>query len=246
MQKRKFDFNYVAIISCAIVFICSIATIIISYILSYKYPVEDYIDVIISFDVQSGIHTTETLFNLIMGAFIIPSCIGIFIYLWKNIHNKIKKLLILPLITSLIGAGFVIALYSVKLMMIFKIAPDYNTGINEAENLALFTQLVNISDILSLVAYILLYTLGTGIFGVITLRTASVRGNISWLAIASGVLALGKIGYFLQSTAGAVFSLAASMGAILYFFWIASFAFVLYQAIKENKMNYEIEETIVS
>ncbi|MBN1328288.1 MAG: hypothetical protein JXA54_02330 [Candidatus Heimdallarchaeota archaeon] len=243
MSTNRIRLNIAGIISCAIVFLCSITTIIISFILTYKYQWETYEEAIAGFTDYLFIHTVDTTFNLIMGIFIIPASIFIFLYLRNNIFDKkFKYILLIPLISSLIGSGFVIGIYSIKYYILYDIVPAYNIASDPTAIFNQFLNLIQITNILSLVAFILIYTLGAGLFGFISFRTAVIKGNVSWLAMASGILALGKIAFFLENTAGAVFSLVAQMGSILYFFWIASFIIVFKENIKEVKDQMHMED----
>ncbi|HUT80264.1 MAG TPA: hypothetical protein VMZ29_03600 [Candidatus Bathyarchaeia archaeon] len=242
MSINKIKLNIAGIISCAIVFLCSVTTIIISFILTYKYQWQTYEEVIAGFTDYLFIHTMDTTFNLIMGVFILPASITIFLYLRKNIIDKKSRYLVLiPLIASIIGSGFVIGIYSIKYYILYNVVPAYNASSDPSAIFNQFLSLIQLTNILSLIAFLLVYTLGAGIFGFISFRSAGIKSNVSWLAMASGVLALAKIGYFLENTAGAVFSLAAQMGSILYFFWLVGFIFVFRENIKEikNEMRFE-------
>jgi hypothetical protein len=238
--KKAFDTKLLAIITSSIVITCSILVIILSYIISYKYTVTDYLQLINSYYNNRMIYTSETIFNLLMALFIIPSMIGIISYLTTKILEKAQKWLLIPLLASILGAGLVVILYCFKFVILFKIVPNYYTI--DPIPVQSFVELVKISDKLSTLAFYLLYTVGVGILGIITLRTSSTKNNVSWLAIITGILALGKVGNFIDTAFGAGLSLAASMGVVAFFIWLALFIVILYNARKEDEMDELVED----
>lgn len=239
--RSKFDSKLITMITNIIVILCAIVVTVLSYVISYRYPVGDLAGIIQSYFDNRSIHTAESMINLLMGVFVIPSMIGIIIYLYTKITKKFRKWLILPLITSILGAGLVVVLYILKLVIIYKFVPNYiaNPGSTELE-----TQFINMTRLieqLSAVVFILLYTIGVGSIGIITIRSAELKGTFPWLGILTGVLALGKIGYFLDTQLGAALALAASMGVITFFFWLGGLVPTLNEARKEAKMNFDEE-----
>jgi len=243
MSINRIRLNIAGIISCAIVFLCSVTTIVISFILTYKYQWETYEEAIAGFTDYLSIHTIDTTFNMVMGVFIIPTSITIFLFLRKNLFSKKNKnLLLIPLLSSIIGSGFVIGIYSIKYYILYYIVPAYNAASDPTVIFNQFLEVIQLTNILSLVAFILIYTLGAGLFGLISLKSTLMKNNVSWMAIASAVLALAKIGFFVENTAGAVFSLLAQMGSILYFFWLAGFIFIFKENIKEIKTEIKMED----
>ncbi len=242
-KKPKLDFKLITMITNIIIILCAIVVIVLSYVISYRYPIEDLISIIQSYYDNRLIHTAESVFNLLMGIFIIPSMIGIFIYLYSRITVKYRNWLILPLVTSILGACLVVALYIFKLVIIYQFVPNYIANLGSTELEAQFLRMTIIIEQLSAVVFVLLYTLGVGSIGVITIRSAEARGTFPWLAILTGILALGKIGYFLDTQLGAALALAASMGVITFFFWLGGLIPTLNEARKEDKMQY-VEESL--
>ena len=232
--KRKI--TILSIISIGAVVLCSILTIILSYILSYRYQLTSYEEVLISFATNRWIHSAETMINLFMGVTLFPAFLGIFFFLREEIGGKSKPLLFFPLIATIIGALLVVGLYSLKFYLIFSVATNYMAATNKEPILNYFLSLTRISDILSVIVYILVYTLGAGMTSILTIKTNAVKPNISWLGILTGVLALGKIGYFLENTAGYVLSFAASLGAIMYFIWLIYYFTLLINYRKEMQL----------
>jgi len=171
-----------------------------------------------------------------MGVTLFPAFLGIFFFLREEIGGKIKPLLFFPLIATIIGALLVVGLYSLKFYLIFSVATNYMAATNKEPILNYFLSLTRISDILSVIVYILVYTLGAGMTSILTIKTNAVKPNISWLGILTGVLALGKIGYFLENTAGYVLSFAASLGAIMYFIWLIYYFTLLINYRKEMQL----------
>ncbi|NHJ48795.1 MAG: hypothetical protein FK733_13510 [Asgard group archaeon] len=240
-NSSKIDTKLTTMITSSIVIICSIVVIILSYVIAYKHPVQNYNELIGSYFDSRMIHSTETFFNLLMALFIIPSMIGIILFLRTKINPKLKNWLLLPLVSSVLGAALVVALYCVKIMIIYKLVPDIINNPSDTSLVDQFLNLATLTDQLSALAFILLYTIGTGALGIFTLRISISGGNLSWLAIATGILALGKIGYFIDSVFGSALTLAASMGVIAYFVWLGGFVSILFQARKESKMDKMVE-----
>ncbi|NHK30605.1 MAG: hypothetical protein FK730_04595 [Asgard group archaeon] len=240
-NKPKLDVKIITMISNIIVISCAVIVTILSYVITYRYPVSDLTGIIQSYYDNRSIHIAESMLNLLMGVFVIPSMIGIVIFLYSKIADKKRKWLISPLITSILGAGLVVALYILKIVIIYKFVPRYIADPGNTELTNQFTNLIRIIEQLSAVVFVLLYSLGVGVIGIISISSSETKGTFPWLAILTGVLALGKIGYFLNTGFGSALALAASMGVIAYFFWLGGLVPTLNLARKEDKMNYYVE-----
>jgi len=166
----------------------------------------------------------------------------LFFVFYSKIKQEVKNWLLLPTITSIVSSLLIISLIIPKLIIIFQIAPDYYVATDPLKSLLLakFENWIFYINIFQVIAYILLFTIGTGSFGFLSFKYQLTRETSTWLAIFTAILGLGQLGVFIPSNFGSVLIFMASIASILYFFWLGSTIFVIRQKMKEDKFE-EVE-----
>ncbi len=239
--------GFITLISIIIVVSSMIATIILSFVITYKYPSANYVELLQNYFVFNHIHTFDTILNIIQGIFIIPSIIGVLLLFRSKVDEKIKNWLVVPTITTILGSLLLISLVFLKFKIIFQLAPEYNIAAGEAKDeiFAIFENWVKVIFILQVVAYVLIFSLGAGIFGIASFKYQVTKETQTWLALLCGILGLCEVGVFILGTAGSVFTFLASIASILFFFWLGGMGLAVIQRIKEKKLEFTEEISVL-
>lgn len=208
-----------------------------SFVITRRYSAEDFSELLTNYATFKMIYASESIISLVNSVFIVPAIIVVFINLYSKIKPNVKNWLILPTAATVLGAILLICLIIVKLLLIFKTAPDYVAAIEptKSEILAIFENRVGYLSIFQVIAYLLLFTVGTGGFGILSFKYQLTKETSTWLAIFTAILGLGEIGVFIPGGFGSVLIFMASIASILYFFWFISIIFVIRQNMKEDK-----------
>jgi len=230
------------LISITIVVVSFIGKLVTSFLITRQLPEGGYPELLLNYVDGMVIHTIDSMMVLISAVFIIPATISLFFVFYSKIKQEVKNWLLLPAITSIVSSLLIISLIIPKLIIIFQIAPDYYVAIEPLKSLLLakFENWIFYINIFQVIAYILLFTIGTGSFGFLSFKYQLTRETSTWLAIFTAILGLGQLGVFIPSNFGSVLIFMASIASILYFFWLGSTIFVIRQKMKEDKFE-EVE-----
>ena len=230
------------LISITIVVVSFIGKLVTSFLITRQLPEDGYPELLQNYVDGMVIHTIDSMMVLISAVFIIPATISLFFVFYSKIKQEVKNWLLLPTITSIVSSLLIISLIIPKLIIIFQIAPDYYVATDPLKSLLLakFENWIFYINIFQVIAYILLFTIGTGSFGFLSFKYQLTRETSTWLAIFTAILGLGQLGVFIPSNFGSVLIFMASIASILYFFWLGSTIFVIRQKMKEDKFE-EIE-----
>jgi len=243
MTRNKSIIDYIGLISIVIVIASFMSKIVTSFLITRQLPTEGGYPALLQNYVDSMvIHSIDSILVLISAIFIIPATIGVFSVFYSKIKQEVKNWLLLPTITSIVGSLLIFSLVIPKLLIIFQLAPDYVVAIAPTKLLleTKFENWILYISIFQVIAYILLFTIGTGSFSFLSFKYQLTRGTSTWLGIFTAFLGLGQIGVLIKSNFADVLILIASIASILYFFWLGSIIFVIRQKIKEDKFE-EIE-----
>ena len=235
--KRKNNFQIISIIFGSLAIICAIAIIVLSYLISLSVTQTDYDSILHSYFYERPIFTCETIFYILNGIFMILTMFGIYSYFKNNITVKPRINLIIPLIFTVLGYLIIIALYILKMVILFQIAPNYINGtITEKEEIILLIGKIDLAaDIMSIVASVSIYSIGTIIFGIILLQILEFNRALIWAAIASGILSIGVFGNLFTGTGSAVLLFIAQIGTFLFYFWLIGTLFVMFRNWEKEK-----------
>ena len=230
------------LISITIVVVSFIGKLVTSFLITRQLPEGGYPELLLNYVDGMVIHTIDSMMVLISAVFIIPATISLFFVFYYKIKKEVKNWLFLPTITSIVSSLLIISLIIPKLIIIFQIAPDYYVATEPLKSLLLakFENWIFYINIFQVIAYILLFTIGTGSFAFLSLKYQLTRETSTWLAIFTAILGLGQLGVFIPSGFGSVLIFMASIASILYFFWLGSTIFVIRQKMKEDKFE-EVE-----
>ncbi|NHJ33110.1 MAG: hypothetical protein FK732_09615 [Asgard group archaeon] len=236
MTKKKKIMDIIGIFSIVIVVLCFICIIVMSFVIARRFPVDDYAELLTSYADHKLIYSIESIISFVSCIFILPATITVFINFYSKIKQEVKNWLLLPTIATLIGTLLLLSLLVVKLVLIFKTAPAYISAIEPAKSqyLAIFENRVGYLSIFQVIAYMLLFTVGTGGYGILSFKYQLTKDTSTWLAIFTAFFGLGELGVFIPSGFGSVLIFLASIASILYFFWLGSTIFVIRQNMKEN------------
>jgi len=242
LTRKKSIIDYIGLISIVIVIVSFISKIVTSFIITQQLPAGGYPELLQNYVDGMVIHSIDSIMILISAVFIIPATIGVFSVFYSKIKPEVKNWLLLPTITSIVSSLLIFSLIIPKLIIIFQIAPDYVVAIEPSKSLLLtkFENWIFYINIFQVIAYVLLFTIGTGSFSILSFKYQLARETTTWLGIFAAFLGLGQIGVFIPSNFGIVLIFMASIASILYFFWLGSIIFVIRQKIKEDKFE-EIE-----
>lgn len=245
MDENKETLTIIGSISAIIATICTIAVIAISFLLTNRIQNPDIESVIIMINDNPTLNLLEAIFGILSGVFIIPAAIGFLFFLRTKIDERKQKILILPTITFILGSGLLIALYAIKINIIYELAPNFVAAIEPEKTVLLnqFNKLDLITDIIQAIAYIFIYTLGAGTCGLLIVKIEELKGTLGWTAISSGVFALFVFGLFLDGTFGVILQLGAQIGSIMFFFWLISMAYAILFLIREEKTMRNLEKS---
>ncbi|NHJ05828.1 MAG: hypothetical protein EAX90_13460 [Candidatus Heimdallarchaeota archaeon] len=237
LDKNKKTIEFLGVVFGALAVLCAIAIIVISYLISLNVTQTDYDSILQAYFYERAIFTSETIFYLLNGLFMIPTIIGIYSHLRKNMIIKPKLNLLIPLITMILGYVLIIALYILKIVILFQIAPNYINGtiVEKEEIILLITKIDLVADIMSIVASVLIYLIGAIIFGIILLQYIEFNRVLIWAAVASGILSLGIIGSLLEGTGGIVLLFLAQIGTFLFYFWLIGVLFVIFRKWEKER-----------
>ena len=230
------------LISIAIVVASFIGKLVTSFLITQQLPDGGYPELLLNYVDGMVIHTIDSLMVLISAVFIILATISLFFVFYSKIKQEVKNWLFLPTITSIVSSLLIIGLIIPKLIIIFQIAPDYYVATDPLKSLLLakYENWIFYINIFQVIAYILLFTIGTGSFGFLSFKYQLTKEISTWLAIFTAILGLGQLGVFIPSNFGSVLIFMASIASILYFFWLGSTIFARHQKMKEDKFE-EVE-----
>ncbi len=230
------------LISITIVVVSFIGKLVTSFLITRQLPEDGYPELLQNYVDGMVIHTIDSMMVLISAVFIIPATISLFFVFYSKIKQEVKNWLLLPTITSIVSSLLIISLIIPKLIIIFQIAQDYYVATDPLKSLLLakFENWIFYINIFQVIAYILLFTIGTGSFGFLSFKYQLTRETSTWLAIFTAILGLGQLGVFIPLNFGSVLIFMASIASILYFFWLGSTIFVIRQKMKEDKFE-EVE-----
>lgn len=230
------------LISIAIVVASFIGKLVTSFLITQQLPDGGYPELLLNYVDGMVIHTIDSLMVLISAVFIILATISLFFVFYSKIKQEVKNWLFLPTITSIVSSLLIIGLIIPKLIIIFQIAPDYYVATDPLKSLLLakYENWIFYINIFQVIAYILLFTIGTGSFGFLSFKYQLTKEISTWLAIFTAILGLGQLGVFIPSNFGSVLIFMASIASILYFFWLGSTIFAIHQKMKEDKFE-EVE-----
>ncbi len=236
MVDKKKILNILGLISIVIVVLCFSCILVMSFIITRRFVSEDYAELLTNYAYHTIIFTAESLISLINCVFITLAVIVVFINFYPKIKSGTRNWLFLPTIATIMGASLLISLIAIKLNLILNTAPDYVTAVEplKSQIFALFETRVKYLTIFQVIAYLLLFTVGAGAFGVLSFKFQLTKETSIWLAIGTAILGLGELGVFIPSGFGSVLIFMASIASILYFFWYFSIIFVIRQNMKEN------------
>lgn len=237
LNKNRETLTVIGAVSAIIATTCTIALITISFLITNKIQTPDIEAYITMINENPTLNLMEAIFGILGGAFVIPASIGFLFFLKIKIDERKRKILILPTITLILGSVLLIALYSIKINIIYELAPSFVAAIEpeKTQILTQFNDLNLVTDILQSIAYVFIYTLGAGTYGLLTIKIVELKGTIGWSAITSGVFALGVFGIFIDGTFGAILHFGAQIGAIMFFFWLISMAYAILFLKREAK-----------
>lgn len=248
MATKKRIMDIIGLVSICIVALCFISLMIMSFLITRRYNTTEYYELLTNYAYHKVIYSVESIISIVNSIFIIPATIGVFINLYSKMKENVRNWLIIPTAATIIGSLLLISLIIVKLLLIFKTAPIYVTAIGDTKIaiLEFFENRVGYISIFQVIAYLLLFTIGTGIFGVLSFKYQLTKETSIWLAIFTAFLGLGQFGVFMPDNIGSVFIFLASIASILYFFWLGSIIFVIRQNMKEDKFTkVELPEKLV-
>jgi len=237
MTRNKSIIDYVGLISIAIVIVSFLSKIVTSFLITRQLPTEGGYSALLQNYVDGMlIHSIDSIMVLVSAVFIIPATIGVFSVFYSKIKPDVKNWLLLPTITSIVSSLLIFSLIIPKLIIIFQIAPDYVVAVEPSKSLLLakFESWIFYINIFQVIAYVLLFTIGTGSFSFLSFKYQLTRETSTWLGIFTAFLGLGQLGVFIPSGFGTVLIFMASIASILYFFWLGSIIFVIRQKMKED------------
>ncbi len=237
MNKSRETLTIIGAISAIIATICTIAVIALSFVMTNSIQTPGIEAYIVMINDLSTLNLLEAIFGIMSGVFIIPAAIGFLFFLRSKIDERKQKILILPTITFILGSGLLIALYIIKIKIIFELAPSFVAAIEpeKTQLLTQFNELNLIIDIIQSIAYIFVYTLGAGTYGLLIVKIDELKGTLGWTAISSGIFALLVFGLFIDGTFGVILQLGAQIGSIMFFFWLISMAYAILFLRREAK-----------
>jgi hypothetical protein len=247
LTRKKSIIDYVGIISISIVVISFLSKIITSFLVTRQLPTGGYPELLINYVDGKLIHTIDSVMVLVSAVFIIPATIGVFAVFYSKIKQEVRNWLFLPTITSIVSSLIIIGLIIPKLLIIFNIAPDYYVAVEPLKSLLMskYESWISYINIFQVIAYLLLFTIGTGGYGFLSFKYQLTRETSTWLAIFTAVLGLGEIGVFIPGNFGTVIIFMASIASILYFFWLGSIIFVIRQKMVEES-KFEAPEELLT
>ncbi|NHJ48830.1 MAG: hypothetical protein FK733_13685 [Asgard group archaeon] len=245
LVTKKKIVDILGIVSIAIVVLSSISYIVMSFVITRKYPAEDYSELLTNYANFKMVYSSESIIFLVNSIFISFAIVMIFIIFYSKIEQSVKKWLILPTVTSIIGTLILISLIVVKLLLIATMAPDYVSAIEPMKSyiLARFENVIEYLTIFQLIAFLLIYTIGTGVFGILSLKYKITKGSSAWLAIVTAILGLGEFGVFIPIGFGDVLILLRSIAFILYFIWLGSILIMIRQNMEKHKVKKVVSTT---
>jgi len=244
LNKNRETLTIIGSISAIIATICTITVIAISFIMTNSIQTPGIEAYIVMINDRSTLNLMEVIFGILSGIFIIPTAIGFLFFLRTKIDERKQKILILPTITFILGSGLLIALYAIKINIIYELAPSFVAAIEpeKTQLLTQFNELNLITDIIQAIAYVFIYTLGAGTYGLLIVKIEELRGTLGWTAISSAIFALLVFGLFVDSTFGVILQLGAQIGSIMFFFWLISMAYAILFLRREEKTMRTLEK----
>ena len=235
VDKKKI-LNFIGLISIVIVVLCFSCILVMSFIITRRYVSEDYVELLVNYAYHKFIYTSESIISLVNSIFIILAVIAVFFNFYPKIKEGTRNWLLLPTFATILGASLLISLIIIKLKLILITSSDYVTAVEplKSQIFALFENRIRYLSIFQVIAYLLLFTVGTGVFGILSFKYQLTKETSTWLAIGTAILGLGELGVFIPSGFGSVLIFMASIASILYFFWYFSIIFVIRQNMKED------------
>ena len=226
-------------IAAVITIICSIATIVFSYM--HRDEVTTNIDeFLIKISHFYTIMKADALLSLTCGVFLILTAVGLFFFIKRKLDESKKKFALIPLISITIGSLILISIAALQIYLVFYLTPKYigGNGTEKIYFLAKATNVITISNILTVLTHVFTFTVGAGSIGVLLYNKKIIQDVFVWTALTSAVFSLGKIGYFLLGTFGTIFAFLASIGSIFFYFFLGEMVYTIFQDHKaENEDN---------
>ena len=221
----------------------TVVVITVSFLVTFRLATPDigaYLEVITEHPTLSLL---EIIFGMLSGVFTIPVSISFFLFMRERLSPTKVKILFASSIAMFLGSCLLIVLYSFKISIVSDIAPNYVAAVEpeKTDILNRYEDLTLTTNIIQVIVYILIYTLGAGVYGLFTTQIEELKGTIGWTGLASGIFALGVIGLFIDGTFGSVFNFGAQIGSIMFFFWLVSMAYAIFFLYKEGKKDIENE-----
>ena len=183
--------------------------------------------------------------SFLSGVFLLATAIGLFVFLRRKIEPQRIKLALIPFLGILLGSLVMISIAIISVYLVYYLAPTYvNCDLwLKSYFLERATKLVLVSDILSVVMFLITFTVGAGSFGVLLYNKKIINDAFVWTALASGILSIAKIGYFATGNAGVVFMFLASIGSIMFYFFICEMIYVIFKDHNEEN-NPKVKKSI--
>ena len=237
MNDRKTKtIEIIGAISAIITILCTITTIILSYIC--REETTTYAEYLVKVSNYHAQMKMDAILSLTGGIFLILAAIGLFVFLRRKLEGTSKNYALIPLICIIIGSLIMICISTFRVYLVYYLVPKYINGsiIEQQYFLEKATNLISITNVLSMLTHIITFTFGAGSIGVLLYNKKIINDAIVWTALASGVLSLAKSGYFAAGTFGNVLVFLASIGSIFFYFFLGEMTYVIFQDHrKENE-----------
>jgi len=237
IDRKTKTIEIIGAISAIITILCTVTTIILSS--TYREEITTtYAEYLVKVSNNHTIMKIETILSLTCGIFLIFAAIGLFFFLRRKLEETRKNYLLIPLISFIAGSLIIISIFTLRVYLVFYLVPKYVEGnfIEQQYFLEKAKTLVPITNVLSLFTHLVTFTLGAGSIGVLLYNKKIINDAFVWTALASGILSLGKIGYFATGSFGTALAFLASIGSIFFYFFLGEMTYVIFQDHrKENK-----------
>jgi len=230
IEKKVKTFELIGAIAAVITIICTITTIVFSYL--NKDEVTTNLD---EFMIKISNHytmmKTDAILSLICGVFLIPIAVGIFFFIRRKLDEPRKKFALMPLISIIFGSLIMISIAALQIYIVFYITPNYvgKTFTEQQYFLDKAIDVIDVSDLLSVLTHIIIFTIGAGSIGILFYNKKIIHDVFVWTALTSSVLGLAKIGIYLTGTVGTVFVFLASISSIFFYFFLGEMAYVIFR-----------------
>jgi hypothetical protein len=136
-----------------------------------------------------------------------------------------------------------------QIYIVFYITPNYigKTFTEQQYFINKATNVIDVSDILSVLTHIITFTIGAGSIGILFYNKKIIHDVFVWTALTSGVLSITKIGIYFSGTVGIAFTLLASIGSIFFYFFLGEMIYVVIREHQEgnNKQKAAIDASLL-